>query len=64
MATMRVPALTMLLIIVLLLQVEIVLTVRDGFQPLPLRPQDQIKGEHAFVWDPSFDKSEMTKQLN
>ena len=62
MATMRVPALTICFIFVLL--IDIGLTVRDGFQPLPLRPQDQIKGEHDFVWDPIFDKSEMTKQLN
>ena len=50
MATMRVLALT-ICFIVLLLQIEIGLTVRDGFQPLPLRPQDQIKGENVLVWD-------------
>ena len=27
--------------------------VRDGFQPLPLRPQDQIKGIGKIVWDNS-----------
>ena len=54
-----VPVQTVLIIIVLLLQTDFGLTVRDGFQPLPLRPQDQIKGllnMHLFGTDKSHVK--------
>ena len=58
MVTMQVPESTMWLIMVLL-QIDVGLTVRDGFQPLPLRPQDQIKGllnMHLFGTDKSHMK--------
>ena len=38
----------------LLLLVEQVSSVRDGFQPLPLRPQDQIKGGNFNLCDKSL----------
>ena len=38
----------------LLLLVEQVSSLRDGFQPLPLRPQDQIKGDYFNLCDMSL----------
>ena len=38
----------------LLLSVEQVSSLRDGFQPLPLRPQDQIKGDYFNLCDMSL----------
>ena len=35
----------------LLLLVEQVSSLRDGFRPLPIRPQDQIKGDYSNLSD-------------